>query len=45
MLILAFTALIGLIVTMLLGRNLEPGNRSLEEISETDPEAALQPAA
>ncbi|MFA7655180.1 MFS transporter [Acidithiobacillus thiooxidans] len=45
MLILAFTALIGLIVTMILGRNLEPGNRSLEEISETDPEAALQPAA
>ncbi len=45
MLILAFTALIGLIVTMLLGRNLEPGNRSLEEISETDPETVLQPAA
>ena len=34
MLILAATALVGLLVTLLLGRDVEPGIRSLEEISE-----------
>jgi len=46
MLILASSALVGLLVTLLLGRNLEPGNRSLEEICEESAEhKILQPAA
>ncbi|PKY11158.1 MFS transporter, partial [Acidithiobacillus marinus] len=45
MLILASTALLGLIVTLLLGKNMEPGNRSLEEISTSPEEEVLQPAA
>ena len=45
MLILAATALLGLMVTLLLGKNMEPGNRSLEEISTSKEELALQSAA
>lgn len=35
MILLATTAFLGLIITLILGKNMEPGNRSLEDISCT----------